>query len=138
MKKNKDLNPKGLEELFVPYNISKELLEKDFNEPCFGVIYSDGYISTGSYGQFAEIMIKRDKECIKAITCEQAVRWFRDKHKLIIGVSYFDSGNSGYLDACSGYIRNIKPFKHKDIDKLNVDYYKALIEAIEVALKQIK
>lgn len=63
---------------FVTYSIALKLKKLGFNEDCLGVIYSDGLVATGT-PEFVRIMLRNDKDCIKAILYQQAFDWFREK-----------------------------------------------------------
>jgi hypothetical protein len=67
-----------MKEEFVTYEQAKELIELGFDKPCIGVIYPDGMVMTGAEG-FADIMLRKDSDCIKAILLSQALRWFRKR-----------------------------------------------------------
>lgn len=127
-----------MKHLFIPYDISRQLKDKGFNEECLAFFRGNQESLT------TELPAKRNKNSmfvdatsVAAPIYQQALDWFREKHNIIIGVDYFDSGKSGYLDACCGYVRTIKPFKHTDVGGLGNDYYKSLNIAIEEALKLI-
>lgn len=63
---------------FVPYNIALAMQKLNYDGKCLGVIYPDGQVIAGAEG-FAEIMMKKDSECIKAILTQQLISWFRKR-----------------------------------------------------------
>ncbi len=149
-----------MKELFVPYEIALKLKEKGFNEPCLGTYLTKHSIKEGKLypaekdcditpefdeDGYENFIVIKNSDCegvpqyISAPLYQQVQDWFRKTHNMIIGVNYFDSGKSGYLDACCGCITYIKPFSVVDnIGGLHNDYYCSLNNAIEVALKTIE
>ena len=70
----------NMENEFVSYNQALALKELGFDEPCFGYWKSKNWLiqektRTDGYTH-------ADQEC-SAPLCQQAFRWFREKHKLI-------------------------------------------------------
>ena len=90
---------------FVPYELSLDMKELGFDEPCFTFYPKEGKMGfDGKYHSIKEgyrnstvndIWIKRykkDFECVAAPTFSQAFRWFREKHKLLGVPQYFTGG----------------------------------------------
>jgi len=132
-----------MKHLFVPYGLALILKQKDFSEPCFGKHFvpdspefrfrynTQGHpinYNDGSYGRF-----------ISAPMYQQVVDWFRDVHKIIIVIDFYNNGDE-WLDTT--YDIRISEFKHfKTHDTFvggeSKNYYDVFNTAIEEALKLI-
>lgn len=115
-----------MKKLFVPYSIAIKLKEKGFNEECFMWWYSPTQISDDLiFRQY-----KSEPDFCEAPTHQQVTDWLREKHSIVVEVRI--DGKLGYL-----------PFVFKDEDDFlketpyYIDYYEALITAIEESLKLI-
>jgi hypothetical protein len=72
-----------MEEEVVSYEIALALKELGFDKPCFGYYDKDDK-SLESFKYFNYNTL----ECISAPLRQQVLRWFRDKHKLHISITY--------------------------------------------------
>jgi len=61
---------------FIPYEQALELKALGFNEPCFKVYDTMGYV------QDEQTMLKMGLDYCLAPLYQQAFRWFREKHNL--------------------------------------------------------
>ena len=78
-----------MKEQFVPYEIAKQLKEKGFTEPCFGIYDKNGYLYTkGSIYSYLD-----DETNIIAPLWQQVIDWFRDKHSIMICIDFYDEGS---------------------------------------------
>ena len=127
---------------FVAYEIALAMKELGFDEDCFGVIYEDGQVFSGS-PSWVNIMLKKDN-CIKAPLSQQVVRWFREVHGL---KSYIDSSTKNqtndWIDwtyAISNGVRRTSPNDrrgvHVDLDRRDsgLDSYE---EAQDACLRKL-
>lgn len=81
------MNP--LEKEFAPYAESLELKELGFDEPCFRVYDTLGFV------QDEKIMDELSLEKIQSPTFSQAFRWFREKHGLRNSITDFIDDETG-------------------------------------------
>jgi hypothetical protein len=78
---------------FVPYQLSLDLKELGFNEPCFGY-----YNGQGNYiGEEGKMNSNCNKLGMHGAYCtaplyQQSFRWFREKYKLSGTPQYFTGG----------------------------------------------
>lgn len=119
-----------MENLFVSYEIAKQLKEKGFNEPCLGY-YNDHLNSPKLRIRQTEGNQYFDQLYLAPIY-QQVVDWFREKHNLHVD-SYFDSFYNGYYMARVCKKDGIAHYSRIE----SKDYYKTLNKAIEEALKLI-
>jgi len=73
---------------FVSYELSMELKELGFNEPCFGGYFTAYDRVNGNPITSVSICETKRQDMYHGQNCsaplwQQAFRWFRDKHKLI-------------------------------------------------------
>jgi hypothetical protein len=89
---------------FVPYNISLQLKEFEFDEPCFGRFYTKPRCKMFSIDEkgrhypikntskklytTGEHFVLKDENIIIAPTYSQAFRWFREKYHIIGEVKF--------------------------------------------------
>ncbi len=122
-----------MKDLFVSYDISKQLKEKGFKEGCFGYFNNTGDLNYQcTYNSSGLKQIDLHIENTLAPIYQQVVDWFRDKHKILIYVltDYHDGvllGYAGHTEVSDG----ITEYETEDT------YYEALDKAIEEALKLI-
>ena len=67
-----------MEKEFTPYEQALELKELGFNEPCFGYFSYEELIIEGRYKN------SEHGRSISSPLYQQAFRWFREKHGLVI------------------------------------------------------
>ena len=82
-----------MEKLFVPYNLALKMKVLGFNKPCFGAYEPDATFCEvrSAYSiDFANNIEGR----ILAPTFSQAFRWFREKHKVITEITFYNNGET--------------------------------------------
>lgn len=149
--------------LFIKYEIAKQLKELGFNEKCLAFYYNynnhiDNINKDSKKLEFSQCEwgdIKNTEELaidynnlnssyyaidnfISAPLYQQVTDWFRENHKIHIGI--FTRSNFGsihYLITEMGVDGNVLNTSNKNND-LNIDYYKLLDNAIEETLKLLK
>ena len=94
-----------MEKEFVPYKESLELRDLGFNEPCFKVYDTMGYI------QDEQTMLNMRLDYCSAPLYQQAFRWFRKKYKI--------NGETPYLPNIDKYgiVASDMTIKPKDLSK---------------------
>lgn len=146
-----------MKDLFVPYDIAKQLKEKGFDEPCWAwynipdndirYCYSEQRSPiTNSQEDWNAKRENREVEIIGLQIYQQVVDWLREKHNILITIELLRFAYDSEKDNIH-YPDNI--FKYKII-KLDTwfssyienthqdkDYYEALNKAIKEALKLI-
>lgn len=100
---------------FVKYKVVDELLKLGFNDGCMAVVWPDEQVYEGGYS-FCDIMIHRDKSCIKAPLYQQAFDWFSDNY----GINLLITQN---VDKSYSFItQSINPLYNKK-GIANIGYY---------------
>lgn len=129
-----------MDNLFVLYDLSKELKRKGFDEPCmmFYVIpilngtpeLRDNYSKHGlwfKHNSDEETKTWNDPDCkCSAPSYQQVIDWFREKHNIFI---YVKDDPEGY---CGCVVT-----KSSGVGYESSNYYGALIIAIKESLKLI-
>jgi hypothetical protein len=125
-----------MKEQFVSYEIAKKLKELGFDEPCLGY-YSDWgtqepFLISCEYGQEKEsCAIRRKNYLCSAPLLQQALDWFRDKHKIHIEVERdFDGWCYKITEFSSG--NKFKCGGSAEMSDHNVEVNKAIIKAFEL------
>ena len=115
-----------MKHLFVPYELALKLKEKGFDERCFAFCDKE------------DVYFKGDVRCnlvtqIPALLYQQVVDWFREKHNIVIELTYASN-----IQGESGFKYHLRKDSNYN-SKIGVvfPYYKALTKAIEEALKLI-
>lgn len=123
--------------LFVPYELAKNLKEKNFNEDCFMVWTSnDNLIPYAQSGN--------NESNVDAPLYQQVTDWFRNKHQTFIDILTDCTSYPKYSFDIAKFTGNPKDlterkwgWKIERAPYLYRGYYEALTEAIEKALKLI-
>jgi hypothetical protein len=130
-----------MKDLFVPYEIAKQLKEKGFDKPCLGLYYNTdenpkinmvhqtkqqlGLIDSYSLGVC-------DKRQILTPMYQQVIDWFREKHEILIWIGYYPPDNAFRALLCEKY----KTSMDTKI-KFDIDYNTALNKIFQEALNLI-
>jgi hypothetical protein len=101
-----------MEKEFVPYELSLELKQLGFDEPCFGCydekrVFGLTVMSIKQYYTNS----KEDTWNCSAPLYQQAFRWFREKYKLYSFVFKFDEG-FGYETYKEGITQTNESFEN--------------------------
>ena len=83
-----------MEKEFVPYEQALALKELGFNEHCFKVYDTMGFLQEESVMNTCEIECDCVLERYSAPLYQQAFRWFREKHRLISSVDIAEEGTA--------------------------------------------
>lgn len=89
-----------MEEEFVPYNLALKLKELGFNELCFaGFRDSEWFGTDGPNSRYFHAQLfknsqfdKDQKDCCSSPTFSQVFRWFREKHRIITEIRFYNNG----------------------------------------------
>ena len=116
----------NMENEFVSYNQALALKELGFDEPCFGYWKSKNWLiqektRTDGYTH-------ADQEC-SAPLCQQAFRWLREKHELVVDWNHSQYDNAGSYIGVS--IKNIH------LEETVVGVYKSYEEAEQACLDKL-
>ena len=147
-----------MKNLFVPFELAKQLKEKGFDEPCLAYYNLNKILNRVPF-ECTTNKVKNPSFDIDKNTdaplYQQVVDWFREKHLIEISTSsyyypkhygivarigYSDTSNTKYTE--SEYGEGIgKRMKHEKVvvysERYFESYYEALDKAIEEALKLI-
>ena len=118
---------------FVKYEEALALKELGFDEPCFGCYTKDNELSLdysnntddGHYFQ----------KC-SAPLYQQAFRWFRENHKIIVVIDFFNDGNEFEETEFTFTVSDYVDFKTHDTFVTNKSY-KTYEEAELACLKKL-
>lgn len=131
-----------MKNLFLPYELSKTLKRKGFNEPCIAYKWDDTYIhSQGIVANFENFHwtirdLHNHNESPTRISIplyQQVIDWFRIEHKLFVSV---EIGTQEYSYFIYDIRRNESATGTKSLS-YNGEYYEAMDKAIEEALRLI-
>lgn len=117
-----------IKDLFVSYEIAKQLKDKGFDEECIG--YYDK-VHNDIVNQCALITNDNSLNILTAPLYQQVVDWFREKYNVIITVQPRDKKFIGVREY---FISDV--WRFNSTDKFS-NYYEALTKAIEEAIKLI-
>ena len=124
-----------MKNLFVSYNIAKELSILNFNEPCIGC-YRNGQFMTriGSKNSKLSTLKKskldsRINEYIAAPTFQQAINWIFERYQIWIYVELYDNGKFDWNCVSTHYKEEtIYPDGFQDTPQLAIEL--GLLKAI--------
>lgn len=123
-----------MKELFVNYEIAKQLKEKGFAEECLAYYHI-------AFGLTVERKVKENLSGTGTETLaplyQQVVDWFREKHKIHIEMSYDPYHVLKKDNHYSCVATGIDGTFHADTLVFGKDYYTVLDESITEALKLI-
>ncbi len=134
-----------MKHLFVSYEIAKKLKEKGFDKNCFRFwkiehrLYESDKIEAAAElitddEKYLIIQKDLDFKFILAPLYQQVIDWFREKHKIVIGITYLRD-----VEEDLWYFDIVEINKNYDTGT-SIDYktyYKALNAAIEESIKLI-
>lgn len=120
-----------MKNLFVPYEIAKQLKEKGFNEVCFTNYSKNATLMSVDSASGSINTDLSDYEDCSAPLYQQVIDWFRNTHKIIIESRPLNT--LGWWDAL---------IYNQECERIYRDggyktYYEALTKAIEEAIKLI-
>jgi len=122
-----------MKDLFVSFEIAKQLKEKGFNEPCicYGCRPEDIMNCVSVLGMTNKNLKEKGyhSDWLTFPLYQQVVDWFREKHNYVISIRKNKSGNYYSVVSGDGYERFDLTF--------NGNYYQALDNGIEKALELI-
>ncbi len=100
-----EVKKQGMESLFVPYEIALALKELGFDEPCFKVYDTMGFLQEESVMNICEIECNCVLERCLAPLYSQAFKFFREKHELLNHTTTHLNpyGEDGALEESYGY-----------------------------------
>ena len=115
-----------MEKEFVPYELSLELKQLGFDEPCFG------YYNSGVKNPLeVEYSIPYDhKEYLSAPLYQQAFRWFRERYQLVHEIQ-FGSGRIWIRYGYNSFVRAL------ELDNNNNEFYHTYEEAELACLQKL-
>lgn len=129
----------NIKDLFVSYEIAKQLKDKGFNEVCLGWFQFENYgteVHTDKY--WKEKLSGLDaEEFLNAPLYQQVVDWFREKKDIQINIVW----NKFYPN--TPYEFEMRPtwrgevLRPYGLSGMSATYYEALTRAIEEAIKLI-
>jgi hypothetical protein len=139
---------------FVSYELSKELKELGFDEPCFGFYFTSLDRKTGE--PITDVVIAEtkkqvhygDMEC-SAPLWQQAFRWFKDKHNYmhqIIDVEVSTNTIKGYrfkfgiwklndIDIPNFYYMDDSPLGYLTYEEAELECLKKMIKILKNIIK---
>jgi len=133
-----------MEKLFIPYALAFILKEKGFNEPCLA--FYDSFDNQLHTWRVPDGLVKNSDvpDSIATPTYQQVVDWLRTNHGLYVNVSPCIEENDSefYLSASVFKLFEVTPLRvgwnNITIPEIFHDYDKALLAALEEAIKRIK
>jgi hypothetical protein len=149
-----------MKDLFVPYEIAKQLKEKDFNEPCFGVYGHNGenverFLSLAEINVLEEFQLVPEDiinsqigDNVSAPLYQQVTNWLTTEHGRYIMIIPTITASWTYHtirviskvddDVILGikYVDQLPPYKGVTGEDFST-YYDALDKAIEEVIKLI-
>lgn len=120
----------NIKDLFVSYEIAKQLKEKGFNEECFKYYEYDKRLETPNGVTICICKNEMFLDLCAAPLYQQAVDWFREEHAIAIGEDLTRTMNSCCFRIA--YKGSLLPHLY-----FGNNYYEALNKAIEEAIKLI-
>jgi hypothetical protein len=110
---------------FVTYEQSLELKELGFNEPCFKVYDTMGYV------QDEQTMLNMRLDYCSAPTFSQAFRWFREKYQLLHSITEYNKDGSLIIKIYQNKIVVFENMINFDITEYEEAELACLIKLIE-------
>jgi len=128
-----------MDTLFLPTGLAQTLKARGFDYPCIAITNSGSLKGSIFYGKFNPTHEYYNEGLI---LYQQAVDFFREKYGIgILSDSYRKNGEIHYSWNCYNIKENKTCYsgalKYADKDYPKFNYYEALTEAIEEALKLI-
>jgi hypothetical protein len=127
-----------MEKEFVPYELSLELKQLGFDEPCFAYYSYDGdYIlgidevrfdTISTYDQNSNLA--EDSNACSAPLYQQAFRWFRERYQLVHEIQ-FGSGKIWIRYGYNSFVRAL------EVDSNNNEFYHTYEEAELACLQKL-
>jgi hypothetical protein len=77
-----------MEKEFIPYELALRMKALGFDEPCFSWYVSENYGL--EFGKVVKDNLIQD--AVLAPTFSQAFRWFRDEHRIITEILFYNNG----------------------------------------------
>ena len=122
----------NIKDLFVSYEIAKQLKDKGFNEVCLSLITPNGSLETTDLEEWEKL-----KGTIDVPLYQQVVDWFREKKDIQINIVW----NKFYPN--TPYEFEMRPtwrgevLRPYGLSGMSATYYEALTKAIEEAIRLI-
>lgn len=131
-----------LSELFLPHDVSKQLVERGFDEPCFSFYWKDGKLAHYHSNDFIAkdytqkyLESNSQSDCL-APTYQQVCEWFRSQKHIHIQPEWAWVGENMSPTYFSRIIF-LNTGKHTKVFEHSIDYNTALLNGIIEALKSI-
>lgn len=127
-----------MKHLFVNYELALLAKEKGFNELCltyYGISSKTLFPIGARVYQNSVLYSDPENSTVTAPLYQQLVDWFRDKHKLHIGIDTMAFGYVGYHNNTPDPKTWSKDKRYRTNDYK--EYYQALIKALTEAFKLI-
>ena len=105
---------------FVPYNLALKLKEIGFDEPCMSFFFGDGV----AFKWYEKPFNYNKSNDISRPTFSQIFRWFREKHKIITEITFYNNGETWEDTEFKATVTRFEDFAtHNTFVKIDIKSY---------------